>query len=110
MQHKYQQLIHLKEYTDQLLLQLSEGRYVSVDTFTNNIVHLQQAFRQLTPFIEDTALLNWLARHDIVMLTEIKMTGVAMGCLQNFIFLLTGGEDEKLTANVTENKPAFPVR
>ncbi|KHD99219.1 hypothetical protein NL54_22095 [Pantoea stewartii] len=110
MQHKHQQLIDFKKYTDQLLIQLSEGSYVSVDTYTNNIAHLQRAYCELIPFIEDDALLNWLARHDVVTLTEIKMTGTVMQCLQNFIFLLTGREDEQLTANVAENKPVFPIR
>lgn len=84
MYEKYRRVTEIKAQTDELLTQLSEGEYRSLDTWANNLAHLTLTFRTFGPYTADTGFLTWLKQHDAVMLSEIAMTGRALMALQNF--------------------------
>ncbi|MCX2195121.1 hypothetical protein LD112_24895 [Pantoea agglomerans] len=84
MHEKYKRVIEIKAQTDELLRQLSEGEYRSLDTWANNLTHLRLAFCSFGPYTADAGFITWLKQHDAVMLSEIAMTGRALMALQNF--------------------------
>ncbi len=85
MHEKYLRITEIKAQTDELLTQLSEGEYRSLDVWANNLTHLNLAYCSFGPYMADAALLTWLKQHDAVMLSEIAMTGRALMALQNFL-------------------------
>lgn len=84
MQHKYARVAEIKAQTDELLTQLSEGEYRSLEVWANNVAHLKLKYCLFGPYIADAGFLAWLQQHDAVMLAEIAMTGRALMALQNF--------------------------
>lgn len=84
MQQKYARVADIKAQTDELLTQLSEGKYRSLDVWANNLTHLKLAFDTFSPYMSDPVFLIWLKQHDAVMVSEIAMTGRALMALQNF--------------------------
>ena len=84
MHEKYQHVTEIKAQTDELLTQLSEGEYRSLDVWANNLTHLTLAFRSFGPYMADASFMAWLNQHDAVMVSEIAMTGRALMALQNF--------------------------
>ncbi|MDF7628195.1 hypothetical protein PUG46_02825 [Erwiniaceae bacterium L1_55_4] len=84
MHEKHRRITEIKAQTDELLTQLSEGEYRSLDVWANNLTHLKLAFGTFTPFMSDPVFLAWLKQHDAVMVSEIAMTGRALMALQNF--------------------------
>ena len=84
MHEKYLRVAEIKAQTDALFRQLSEGEYRSLDTWTNNLVHVKIAFDSFTPYMADPLFLSWLNEHDAVMVSEIAMTGRALMALHNF--------------------------
>lgn len=84
MHEKYQRVTEIKAQTDELLTQLSEGEYRSLDTWANNVAQLKLTFGSFSPYMADAGFLAWLNQHDAVMLSEIAMTGRALMALQNF--------------------------
>ncbi|AST68372.1 hypothetical protein BFG07_06620 [Kosakonia cowanii] len=85
MHDKYQRVSEIKAQTDELLTQLSESEYRSLDTWANNLAHLRVTFDLFSPFMtDDPDFLAWLNQHDPVMVSEIAMTGRALMALQNF--------------------------
>lgn len=93
MQQKYAHVTDIKAQTDELLIQLSEGEYRSLETWANNLAHLKRAFGSLSPYIADASFLAWLDQHDPVMLSEIVMTGRALMALQNFLRVATNSHE-----------------
>ncbi|MDE8559353.1 hypothetical protein [Pantoea vagans] len=87
MQNRYQQVKEIKEQTDFLLIQLSEGDYLSLDTYANNVAHLAMAFEKLRLYIDDVLFLAWLREKDAVLVSEIAVTGRTLMVLQNFFRL-----------------------
>lgn len=87
MQNRYQQVKEIKEQTDFLLIQLSEGDYLSLETYANNVTHLAMAFEKLRFYIDDVPFLVWLRENDAVLVSEIAVTGRALMVLQNFFRL-----------------------
>lgn len=85
MHDKYRRVSEIKAQTDELLTQLSECEYRTLDTWANNLAHLRVAFDLFSPFMtDDPDFLAWLNQHDPVMVSEIAMTGRALMALQNF--------------------------
>ncbi len=84
MNEKYRRITEIKAQTDELLTQLSEGEYRSLDVWANNLTHLKLAFGTFPSFMSDPVFLAWLKQHDAVMVSEIAMTGRALMALQNF--------------------------
>ncbi|MGP6467489.1 hypothetical protein [Pantoea agglomerans] len=87
MQEKYNAIKEIKVRTDFLLLQLSEGKYASLDAYINNLVHLKLTYSEFKPFTVDLEFLKWLQNSNPTLLTEIVMTGRIMMALQNFFKL-----------------------
>lgn len=87
MQEKYDAINEIKVRTDLLLLQLSEGKYVSMDAYTNNFFHLKLAYSEFKPFTVDLPFLNWLQTSHASILSEIVMTGRIIMALHNFFRL-----------------------
>ncbi|MBK0078714.1 hypothetical protein IAE49_04125 [Kosakonia sp. S58] len=85
MHDKYRRVSEIKAQTDELLTQLSECEYRTLDTWANNLAHLRVTFDLFSPFMtDDPDFLAWLNQHDPVMVSEIAMTGRALMALQNF--------------------------
>ena len=84
MHEKYLRVAEIRSRTDALFTQLSEGEYRSLDTWTNNLVHMKTAFDSLIPYMTDSVFLAWLKQHDAVMVSEIAMTGRALMALHTF--------------------------
>ena len=84
MHEKYMRVTEIKAQTDELLTQLSEGEYRSLDIWANNVAHLRVAFCSFGPYTADPGFLAWLNQHDAVMVSEIAMTGRTLMALQNF--------------------------
>lgn len=89
MHEKYKRITEIKAQTDDLLAQLSEGEYRSLDTWANNVAHLKLAYCEFGPYTADAGFLAWLNQHDAVMVSEIAMTGRALMALQNFLRVAT---------------------
>lgn len=84
MQQNYARVAEIKAQTDELLTQLSEGEYRSLDVWANNLTHLKLAFGSFGPYMSDPGFVLWLKQYDALMLSEIVMTGRALMALQNF--------------------------
>ncbi|CAH6250567.1 hypothetical protein [Pantoea agglomerans] len=93
MHQKYEYVKDIKARIDLLLLQLSEGRYTSLDTYINNLALLKVAYRELEPLTSDPDFLLWLQQKDPTFLLEIALTGRVLMALQNF-FRLASSENE----------------
>ncbi|AYP25850.1 hypothetical protein D0A61_22805 (plasmid) [Pantoea agglomerans] len=65
-------------------MQLSQGEYNSVDTYANNLFHLNNIFNTFSSYIDDLNFLAWLKKHDPVMTSEIVMTGRLLMSHYNF--------------------------
>ena len=87
MQQNYARIAEIKAQTDELLIQLSEGEYRSLDVWANNLAHLKLAFGLFSPYMSDCVFLTWLKQNDAVMVSEIAMTGRSLMALQNFFRL-----------------------
>ena len=84
MHEKYRRITEIKAQTDELLTQLSEGEYRSLDVWANNLTHLKLAFGTFSLYMSDPVFLTWLKQNDAVMVSEIAMTGRTPMALQNF--------------------------
>ncbi|KDA93503.1 hypothetical protein [Pantoea agglomerans] len=93
MHQKYEHVKDIKARIDLLLLQLSEGRYTSLDTYINNLALLKVAYCELEPLTSDPDFLFWLQQKDPTFLLEIALTGRVLMALQNF-FRLASSENE----------------
>ncbi|WNK63899.1 hypothetical protein RM152_07710 [Pantoea agglomerans] len=93
MHQKYEYVKDIKARIDLLLLQLSEGRYTSLDTYINNLALLKGAYRELEPLTSDPDFQFWLQQKDPTFLLEIALTGRVLMALQNF-FRLASSENE----------------
>ncbi|MEN4932045.1 hypothetical protein ABEI22_23490 [Erwinia billingiae] len=84
MHEKCRRIIEIKAQTDELLRQLSESEYRSLEIWANDLMHLKLLFGSFSPYMSDPDFLTWLKQHDTVMVSEIAMTGKALMALQNF--------------------------
>ncbi|WP_265908993.1 hypothetical protein [Erwinia billingiae] len=84
MQENCQRITEMKAQTDELLRQLSESEYRSLEIWAKDLMHLKLLFGSFSPYISAPDLLTWLKQHDAVMVSEIAMTGKALMVLQNF--------------------------
>jgi len=90
MQQRYLYVLEIKSQMEVLISQLSEGKYKSIDTYANNISHLNLVYSKLIPHINDKEFLDWLNTHHAVICSEIALTGKLIMILQNFFFLFSG--------------------
>ena len=90
MLKKYQYVLEIKSQSDFLLEQLSEGKYSTLDTFANNISHLNLVYSGLLSHISDKDFLDWLNTYHPVVCSEIALTGRLIMVLQNFFRLFAG--------------------
>jgi len=87
MKQKYQSISENKAQADTLIFQLSQGEYKSLDTYANNIAHLNVIFNTCMSYIQDVSFLTWLKEHDPVMTAELVMIGKILMCHYNFFRL-----------------------
>lgn len=75
----------LKQDVDILLQQLSEGEYLSVDTFANNWIHLTQLYSQIQAHMNDRALMDKLVRSDLLLAADLLAVGRMIAVMDNFL-------------------------
>ncbi|TPV23658.1 hypothetical protein [Pantoea anthophila] len=75
----------LKADVDALLRQLSEGEYVSVDTFANNWVHLTALYAKIQEQMNDRVLMDRLVRTDLLLTADLMAVGRMIMVMNNFL-------------------------
>lgn len=75
----------LKADVDVLLCQLSEGEYLSVDTFANNWVHLMSLYEKIQLQMNDHVLMERLARTDLLLTADLIAVGRMIMVINNFL-------------------------
>lgn len=77
----------LKADVDVLLGQLSEGEYLSVDTFANNWVHLTSLYEKIQLQMNDRNLMDRLIRTDLLLAADLIAVGRMIMVINNFLRL-----------------------
>ncbi|MDF2913477.1 MAG: hypothetical protein K0R96_1598 [Pantoea agglomerans] len=75
----------LKADVDVLLSQLSEGEYLTVDTFANNWVHLMALYEKIQAQMNDRILMDRLIRTDLLLTADLLAVGRMITVLDNFM-------------------------
>jgi hypothetical protein len=75
----------LKADVDALLRQLSEGEYVSVDTFANNWAHLTALYAGIQEQMNDRVLMDQLVRTDLLLTADLIAVGRMIMVINNFL-------------------------
>ncbi|MEN4546210.1 hypothetical protein [Pantoea agglomerans] len=75
----------LKADVDALLQQLSEGEYLSVDTFANNWVHLTTLYAKIQEQMNDRILMDRLVRTDLLLTADLMAVGRMIMVINNFL-------------------------
>ncbi|ADO08050.1 hypothetical protein ABEG75_23505 [Pantoea agglomerans] len=75
----------LKADVDALLRQLSEGEYLSVDTFANNWVHLTALYARIQEQMNDRILMDRLVRTDLLLTADLMAVGRMIMVINNFL-------------------------
>jgi hypothetical protein len=75
----------LKADVDALLRQLSEGEYLSVDTFANNWVHLTALYAKIQEQMNDRVLMDRLVRTDLLLTADLMAVGRMIMVMNNFL-------------------------
>jgi len=75
----------LKADVDALLRQLSEGEYVSVDTFANNWVHLMTLYAKIQEQMNDRVLMDRLVRTDLLLTADLMAVGRMIMVINNLL-------------------------
>lgn len=68
-----------------LMGQLSEGEYLSVDTFANNWVHLIRMYAGIQEHMNDPELMNFLVHTDVLLTADLMAVGRIIGVINNFL-------------------------
>lgn len=87
MHAKHKVFEEIKERSDYMLKQLSEGDYTSSDIYTNNLLHLIHNFCEFKPLMNDPVFTEWLQINHPVALVEVAMTGRIVMAMQNFFMI-----------------------
>ncbi|MDH2065686.1 hypothetical protein [Pantoea sp. GD03673] len=75
----------LKQDVDILLQQLSEGEYLSVDTFANNWIHLTQLYSRIQEHMSNRALMDKLVHSDLLLAADLLAVGRMIAVMDNFL-------------------------
>ncbi|MEN4798110.1 MULTISPECIES: hypothetical protein [Pantoea] len=75
----------LKADVDALLQQLSEGEYLSVDTFANNWVHLTTLYAKIQEQMNDRVLMDRLVRTDLLLTADLMAVSRMIMVINNFL-------------------------
>lgn len=75
----------LKADVDFLLFQLSEGEYLSLDTFANNWVHLTSLYEKIQLQMNDQILMDRLVRTDLLLTADLLAVGRMIMVINNFL-------------------------
>lgn len=75
----------LKADVDVLLCQLSEGEYLSVDTFANNWVHLTALYEKIQEQMNDRVLMDRLVSTDLLLTADLMAVGRMIMVMNNFL-------------------------
>ncbi|MCX3311008.1 hypothetical protein ORN12_18785 [Pantoea vagans] len=75
----------LKADVDVLLSQLSEGEYLTVDTFANNWIHLTALYEKIQAQMNDRILMDRLIRTDLMLAADLLAVGRMITVLDNFM-------------------------
>ncbi|WP_235765206.1 hypothetical protein [Pantoea agglomerans] len=75
----------LKAEFDVLLCQLSEGEYLTVDTFANNWIHLTTLYEKIQAQMNDRILMDRLIRTDLLLAADLLAVGRMITVLDNFM-------------------------
>ncbi|MEN4739086.1 hypothetical protein ABEH94_22690 [Pantoea agglomerans] len=75
----------LKADVDTLLRQLSEGEYLSVDTFANNWIHLTALYAGIQVQMNDRVLMDQLVRTDLLLTADLMAVGRMIMVINNFL-------------------------
>lgn len=75
----------LKVHVDVLLRQLSEGEYLSLDTFANNWVHLTSLYETIQLQMNDRILMDRLVRTDLLLTADLLAVGRMIVVINNFL-------------------------
>ncbi|OWS77094.1 hypothetical protein CBW22_02925 [Pantoea sp. VS1] len=75
----------LKADVDALLRQLSEGEYLSIDTFANNWVHLTALYARIQAQMNDRVLMDRMVRTDLLLTADLIAVGRMIMVINNFM-------------------------
>ncbi|BCQ42412.1 hypothetical protein ERHA54_50150 (plasmid) [Erwinia rhapontici] len=75
----------LKVDVNFLMEQLSEGEYLSVDTFANNWVHLIRMYAGIQEHMKDPKLMDILVHTDLLLAADLMAVGRIIEVLNNFL-------------------------
>lgn len=75
----------LKADVDVLLSQLSEGEYLTVDTFANNWIHLTALYEKVQAQMNDRIMMDRLIRTDLMLTADLLAVGRMITVLDNFM-------------------------
>ncbi|WP_370417290.1 hypothetical protein AB9Q29_001215 (plasmid) [Pantoea vagans] len=78
-------ITYLKADVDALLRQLSEGEYLSVDTFANNWIHLTALYARIQEQMNDRVLMDRLVRTDLLLTADLMAVGRMIMVMNNFL-------------------------
>lgn len=91
MHAKYKIFEEVKERSDFMVEQLSEGDYTSSDVYTNNLLHLIHTYCEFAPLMRDNEFTEWVQINHPIALVEVAMTGRIIMTMQNFFLILKKG-------------------
>ncbi|AMG58442.1 hypothetical protein [Pantoea vagans] len=75
----------LKQDVDILLQQLSEGEYLSMDTFANNWIHLTELYSRIQAHMSDRTLMDKRVRSDLLLAADLLAVGRMIAVMDNFL-------------------------
>lgn len=87
MHAKYKLFEEVKERSDFMVKQLSEGDYRSQDVYVNNLLHLINTYSEFTKFMTDSEFIAWTQINHPIALIEVAMTGRIIMAVQNFFLI-----------------------
>lgn len=87
MHAKYKLFEEVKERSDFMVEQLSEGDYRSPQVYVNNLLHLINTYSEFTEFMSDAEFIKWTQINHPIALIEVAMTGRIIMAVQNFLLI-----------------------
>lgn len=75
----------MKQETDFIMDQLSEGDYASTDTFANNWLHLVRTYEQLQLHLTAPGVMDVIVNTDILLAADLIATARAISMVNNFM-------------------------
>ena len=75
----------LKSDVNFLMKQLSEGEYLSLDTFANNWVHLMRLYTGIQHHMNDAELMDVVVRTDVLLAADLMAVGRIIEVMNNVL-------------------------